>query len=426
MKRNGSVRLKTDPRNARKHGERNKALIRQSLEEVGAFRSIAVDGSGIIRAGNGVYEQAQALGLKVRVIDAKPGELIAVRRPDLKGKRAERAALLDNRAGELSEWDSAVISDLAERERELLEGLFDDRELREIIASQNGHGEQDAEPQFDRAAELQKKWRTASGQLWRIGAHRLLCGDSTRREDVERIMGGEKAQSLITDPPYSSGGFTRGDRTLATDKKYIQSGTKNKKHNFSGDNRDQHSWISWCERWLSLYLLFVEENSPFGIWTDWRQLPALTDAIQGGGWIWRGIGVWDKTEAARPMYGRFRSQAEFLVWGSCGNLALNDGRPSYPGVITKSVDANKIHQTQKPVEVVEWSMSMVNGIVIDPFLGSGTTLVACEHTRRLGRGIEISPAYCAVTLQRMQDSFGEGIEIELLEDGKAKRKAKAR
>lgn len=122
--------LRPDPKNARKHPEKNKALIRRSLEEVGAFRSIAVDGEGIIRAGNGVYEQASALGLKVRVVEAAPDELIAVKRPDLVGKKAVRAALLDNRAGETSEWDEAALADLAATDADVLAGLFDEGELK--------------------------------------------------------------------------------------------------------------------------------------------------------------------------------------------------------------------------------------------------------------------------------------------------------
>lgn len=96
---------RSDPKNARKHPDRNKQMIRASLEEVGPFRSIAIDGDGVVRAGNGVYEQAQALGLKVREVEAAPDELIAVKRPDLRGKRAERAAQWDNRAAETAEWD---------------------------------------------------------------------------------------------------------------------------------------------------------------------------------------------------------------------------------------------------------------------------------------------------------------------------------
>lgn len=122
-----------DPQNARRHPVRNRSIIRQSLEEVGPFRSIAVDGDGIIRAGNGVYEQAQALGLKVRVIDAAPDELIAVKRNDLRGEQAERAALYDNQAGDLSEWDAEVLSLLAEDRPMVLEGIFDGAEVEALI-----------------------------------------------------------------------------------------------------------------------------------------------------------------------------------------------------------------------------------------------------------------------------------------------------
>jgi hypothetical protein len=85
-------------------------MIRASLKEIGPFRSIGVDGDNVVRAGNGVFEAAQEMGVKVRVVDARPGELIAVRRRDLKGKRATRAALLDNRSGELSEWNPEVLT----------------------------------------------------------------------------------------------------------------------------------------------------------------------------------------------------------------------------------------------------------------------------------------------------------------------------
>jgi hypothetical protein len=117
-----------DPKNARRHPERNKAMIRQSLEEVGPFRSIGVDGDGIVRAGNGVYEQAQSLGLKVREVEAAPDELIAVRRPDLRGEQAERAALWDNRSNETSEWDASILSGYD------LDDMFNEGEQDEIRA----------------------------------------------------------------------------------------------------------------------------------------------------------------------------------------------------------------------------------------------------------------------------------------------------
>jgi hypothetical protein len=144
-KRTPAVRL--DPNNARRHPDANKDMIRASLKEVGPFRSIGVDGDGIVRAGNGVFEQAQSLGIKLRIIDAKPNELVAVRRPDLKGRRAIRAALLDNRTGELSEWDPEILGQL--HTANLLKGL----DLEKFV---NGHDKKltDAETLLDQAVQL--------------------------------------------------------------------------------------------------------------------------------------------------------------------------------------------------------------------------------------------------------------------------------
>lgn len=133
-------RVQPDPQNAREHGERNKAMIRESLVEVGPFRSIGLDANNVVRVGNGVFEQAKDLGLKVRIVDALPDELIAVRRKDLKGKKAERAALYDNRAGELSEWNGAVLAELAKNDQAMLEGIFNDNELNQIMAQVGGGG----------------------------------------------------------------------------------------------------------------------------------------------------------------------------------------------------------------------------------------------------------------------------------------------
>ena len=125
--------LRPDPRNARKHTTRNQELIRQSLTELGPFRSIAVDGDDIVRAGNGVLEQAQQLGLRVRVVEAAPDELIAVKRPDLHGAAAEKAALYDNRTAELSEWDANVLAELSSQAPEVIEGVFANGELAAIL-----------------------------------------------------------------------------------------------------------------------------------------------------------------------------------------------------------------------------------------------------------------------------------------------------
>lgn len=127
--------LKADPRNARKHSDRNKKLIRQSLEQVGAGRSILVDGDGIVRAGNGVYEQAQDLGLPIRVVESDGKELIAVQRTDLHGKDAIRAAALDNIVGDSSsyDYDAEILAEIAKDDDVIAMVAQEDARLKELL-----------------------------------------------------------------------------------------------------------------------------------------------------------------------------------------------------------------------------------------------------------------------------------------------------
>lgn len=127
-----------DPQNARNHPDDNRNLIRQSLEEVGPFRSIALDADGVLRAGEGVYTEAKRLGMKVQIIEAEPDTLYAIKRNDLSGDLARRAALYDNATSEKSEWRGDVIGEMAEKEKALLAGIFSDADLLQILAANEG------------------------------------------------------------------------------------------------------------------------------------------------------------------------------------------------------------------------------------------------------------------------------------------------
>jgi site-specific DNA-methyltransferase (adenine-specific) len=211
--------------------------------------------------------------------------------------------------------------------------------------------------------------------------------------------------AVITDPPYSSGGMFRGDRMPATTEKYQTSTTRKSYADFSGDNRDQRSWMIWCELWMHECLRVVRPGGVLCSFCDWRQLPALTDAMQLAGWIWRGIFVWDKTEAARPQKGRFRNQCEYVVWSSKGPMATTGD--TLPGLITQPiVSKNKHHVTGKPVEVMEMICRITSGPVLDPFCGSGSTLVACERLGLDWMGMEIVPEIRETALDRIRNNGG--------------------
>jgi site-specific DNA-methyltransferase (adenine-specific) len=214
---------------------------------------------------------------------------------------------------------------------------------------------------------------------------------------------------LITDPPYSSGGFTRSDRSEDPSKKYVQNGTHIVRGTFSGDNRDGRSWRYWIALWLSETTRVVRPGGYCLLFTDWRQLPLCTDAIQAGGFVWRGIVAWDKGRGARaPHKGYFRHQCEYVVWGSNGPLAIATHDGPYDGCVSiPVVQSDKHHMTGKPTELMSQLVRTIppGGTVLDPFMGSGTTGVSCVRMRRKFIGIEKDSAYFDVAVKRIEAAF---------------------
>lgn len=215
----------------------------------------------------------------------------------------------------------------------------------------------------------------------------------------------ESVDAVITDPPYSSGGAFRGDRMGGTTEKYVQTGTVVARPDFAGDNRDQRSFGYWCALWLSECLRVAKPGAPICVFTDWRQLPTVTDAVQAGGWVWRGIATWDKTEATRPRMGGFRSQSEWIVWGTRGPMDDEGAKAvgCLPGVFRVGVTQDdKFHITGKPTELMREVVKICRpgGIVLDPFAGSGTTVVAALLTGRRAIGIELTAEYSDVAEKR--------------------------
>jgi DNA modification methylase len=243
-----------------------------------------------------------------------------------------------------------------------LDGLLDG------LGLEKKRTEDDTEPQIDRAEELREQWGVETGQLWQLGEHRLLCGDSTRAEDVARVMGSEKADAVLTDPPYGIGSLMNGGTwARKQDAQFIK----------------MRDWDAKTDQ--RFFDIVVSIGVPSIVWGGNYFVTPPSRC-----WL-----VWDKPEFPTM------SSAE-LAWT---NLDHNTKRIECAR--THQADGRKDHATQKPIAVMEWSMGFVpDGLVYDPFSGSGTTIIACENLNRRCRAIEISPAYVAVALQRWADHTG--------------------
>ena len=197
----------------------------------------------------------------------------------------------------------------------------------------------------------------------------------------------------LVDPPYSSGGMFRGDRMASTGDKYVLTGTERLLPDFAGDSRDQRSWLTWCALWLSMMHEASSRVGTLFTFTDWRQLPSMCDAIQCGGWLWRGIIPWNKSEATRPQKGWFRAQCEYVITATAGPMAQEQerGGTCLSGLFTELMLASeKLHQTQKPTALLTWLLTNTpeTGTVCDCFMGSGSTCIAALRTGRRFIGVE--------------------------------------
>ncbi|MEV5391959.1 DNA-methyltransferase [Nocardia farcinica] len=231
----------------------------------------------------------------------------------------------------------------------------------------------------------------------------ILTGEALA---IMRELPAASFDAVVTDPPYCSGGITNTDRITRTAReKYVSSDSAagHAMPDFSGDQRDQRSFTLWSSIWMSEALRLTRPGGQLLTFTDWRQLPAVSDALQIAGWRWRGIIVWAK-RSARPQPG-FRNECEYVLWASHGALDRDHRMPYLPGVYTHASPrgAQRQHITAKPVELM---LDLVRALpddarVLDPFAGSGTTGVAAIRTARQFVGIEGSPEYAHVARDRI-------------------------
>ena len=241
----------------------------------------------------------------------------------------------------------------------------------------------------------------------------VLSAQVVRGDALEVMRGIEREtfDAIITDPPYSSGGNSLTEKQQSTASKYTGSKHRCKIPDFEGDTLDQRSWTRWMAEILRAGKEICKPSAVLCVFSNWRQLPALTDAIQWAGWLWRGIVVWDKS-SARPQRGRFRQQTEYIAWSSNGPLPLDRPVPVLPGIyhVTPPTQADRRHQTEKPLGLMRdlVKICVPGGRILDPFCGSGTTLEAAMLEGYEAMGIEYSEHFAEVARERVLEATSQG------------------
>jgi DNA modification methylase len=310
----------------------------------------------------------------------KPDDLVDVRVPEreLTEREAEELAIRLNK--NTGDWDFDALANNFELD-DLLDWGFDKQELDLDLWA--GEPPEDVEPQIDKAEELREKWGVESGQLWQLGEHRLVCGDCTDKAVVDKVMQGERADVIFTDPPY---GISR--EGIAND-------------DLVGEEFDLFNakWVGEIQ---------AEDNALFICYHSTRTFPSALNQVTSYGWNFERM-LWfyrpDKFPAHTWKGWMMVSQAIMLFSkGDAKYLEVSPADQDTYRCTVKDLGGGSGHPTEKIVGQCESVMNHLSGgIVYEPFLGSGTTLIACERLGRKCRAVEISPAYCAVAIQRWVD-----------------------
>ena len=279
---------------------------------------------------------------------------------------------------------------------------FDDEEFNDMLEElHKGDEVQDAEPQVNRAEELQKEWHTELGQMWQCGEHRVICGDCTDSGVVERLMQGEKADMVFTDPPYN---INYGNIKHP----------KFKVRKIENDSMSSENWELFCELTAELIAKLTTGcvyvcHAPG---KDGRVMAQVLDSCFHSSTTI----IWNK-DVFTLGRGKYQNKYEpiWFGWVDDGKRFCSDRTLTNVWDV-KRPKASVEHPTMKPVELVSLAIShatITGDTAADPFLGSGTTMIACENLGRKCRGCEIDPGYVAVILQRYKDTFPDK-EIKLL------------
>lgn len=368
--------IKFDARNYRKHNDKNKKLIQKSLKECGAGRSIVIDNEGEIIAGNGIYEQAQKLGLKTKVIETDGSELVVVKRTDLAtdDEKRKQLAVMDNSTSDSSEFDF-----------ELLQADFNTEELEDWGLDVDFAIEEEEKEVIEDEVPEEVETRCKLGDIWQLGEHRLMCGNALIQEDIDKLLNGEHCELTLTDPPYQLDTQGGGILKTANSMKQIKN---NGVDTFNpAELLLQSETNIYCHNkpLIKKYIELAETNNkPYDL-------------------------CFYKKLCTVPNYkGHLMTDCEYIA--IIGNQDPNKGLEKE--LYSKCYIGKKDHDNElsysKPVELcAKYIKLYAKDKVLDLFGGSGSTLIACEQLNRKCFMMELDEKYCSVILQRWENLTGK-------------------
>ena len=374
-------------RNSRTHSAAQVDKIAASIKEFGFLNPVIVDGENGIIAGHGRILAAQKLGLEtVPTIEAA----------HLTDAQRKAYIIADNRLALDAGWDDEMLrvelQDLDAVDFDLTLTGFDLDEIGALFPDEPTEGLTDE----DAVPEAPEQPVTVEGDVWLLGRHRLMCGDSTSIDAVERLMDGRKADMVFTDPPYGMFLSTDYDSMFAKDARHRKTGKRFDE--VKGDHEDfdpnfinnVFAAFGYCKEiflWGADYYVDLIPERNKGSWVVWdKRCEEKMDKVVGNTFEL----CWSKAKHKR-MVAR-------ILWSGHHGMQKDDAK-------------KRIHPTQKPVELVVWFFDYYSmqdkWVVVDLFGGSGSTLIACEKTNRDCRMMELDPKYCDVIIKRWQDFTGQ-------------------
>jgi DNA modification methylase len=434
VERVGIEELLLDPGNVRVHPEENLDAIRASLARFEQYKPIVVDRDGIVRAGNGTLMAAKRLGWTE----------IDVVRSDLSKTELAALSIADNRTTDLSHFDEPGLHKMLVALQEdgfSLEDLgFDEFDLQELIDEDLIGGLSDP----DDVPEPPDEATTKLGDLWKLGDHRLLCGDSSKVEDLDRLLGGAKIQLVNTDPPYnvkveprSNNAIAAGLSSFANDAaaKRLRSGQGNaamdvalgksakptnkklraKDRPLANDFVTDGEFDRLLGAWFGNISRVLEPGRSFYIWGGYANCGNYPPVLKRSRLYFSQAIIWVKEH---PVLTRkdFMGNHEWCFYGwreGAGHDFFGPNNATDVWHVKKVNPQSMVHLTEKPVELAVRAMqfsSRAGERVLDLFGGSGSTLIAAEQTGRRGYLVELDPLYCDVIIERWEKFSGRKAE----------------